>query len=275
LLNKLLILLLLVPLTVASSPALQHAKTLKKDVDLAHFWVSEKLDGVRGYWNGEQLLTRQGNTINAPTWFTNRLPKVKLDGELWIDREEFERVSGIVRKRIPLDTEWRNIKFMIFDIPEYAQQPFHRRINIMRDLVSELEQPHIQIVPQFRVKDQQHLEDKLQKVINLGGEGLMLHHTSARYRSGRSNDFYKFKKHYDKEAVVLEHLPGQGKFSGMMGSLLVKLPDGKQFKIGSGFKREDRVHPPAIGDVITFKHYGYTKNGIPKFASYLRTREDF
>jgi len=72
-----------------STPALMLAKVYHPGVDLADYWVSEKYDGVRGYWDGQQLLTRGGERVQAPAWFTEGWPRSPLDGELWMGRGTF------------------------------------------------------------------------------------------------------------------------------------------------------------------------------------------
>lgn len=82
---------LLLPSSVAYSadfapPPVMLANIYRADTKLADYWVSEKLDGVRGYWDGEKMLTRGGERIAAPDWFTAGLPKIPMDGELWVGR---------------------------------------------------------------------------------------------------------------------------------------------------------------------------------------------
>lgn len=115
----------------------------------------------------------------------------------------------------------------------------------------------------------------LDDVVKKGGEGLMLHRADSLYHSGRSDDLLKLKPWQDAEATVIEILPGKGKFSGMMGSLLVKDQSGHIFRIGTGFSNDERRSPPPVGSVITFKFTGTTKKGLPRFASFLRIRQQF
>ena len=85
----------------------------------------------------------------------------------------------------------------------------------------------------------------------------------------------KVKSYADMEAVVIAHIPGQGRNEARMGSLLVELPGREtRFKIGTGFSDEIRNNPPPIGSLITFKYYGFYESGVPKFPSFLRVRED-
>ncbi len=101
----------------------------------------------------------------------------------------------------------------------------------------------------------------------------MLHRGSSTYKGFRSNNLLKLKKHSDAEAKVIRHLPGKGKYKGMMGSVLVETMDKKRFKIGSGFSDAERENPPPLGSWITYKYFGYTSKGTPRFASFLRIRE--
>lgn len=253
------------------APALSLANVYHDGVDVAQYWVSEKLDGVRAYWDGAALYSRQGNRFLVPDWFVKEFPQTPLDGELWMGRGTFETLSGIVRRKQPNDEDWRNIRFMVFDMPEDSAD-FAGRLRRLNKIFSVIQSPRISLVEQFRVANSAELKAALQRIVSQGGEGLMLRKADSRYRGGRSDNLLKFKLHEDAEAVVIAHLPGKGKYKGMLGSLLVEMPDGKRFKLGSGFSDQERRQPPPIGAIVTYKHYGKTRNGIPRFASFLRIR---
>jgi len=254
------------------APELLLAKVYKKRSDLARYWVSEKLDGVRAYWNGEQFLSRQGNIFHAPDWFTAGFPKQPRDGELWIARGHFEKLLSTVSKDTPVDEEWRNVTYQLFDLPD-DKGDFSQRIGQMKALVKRVDSPQLKLVEQYRVSSHKVLMKNLDDVIAAGAEGLMLHHESAMYRAGRSNDLLKVKRFDDAEARVIEHLPGKGKYTGMMGALLLETPNGTRFKIGSGFSDKERQSPPKVGALVTYKFHGKTSKGKPRFASFLRVRE--
>ena len=254
-------------------PSLLLAKTYREGIDLAQYWVSEKLDGVRAYWDGAALTSRKGNRFNAPPWFTEGFPRVALDGELWMGRGTFERLSGAVRRQHPDDAQWRDITFMVFDLPS-SPAAFDGRLKRLRELFEANKSPHIALVEQFRVADHDTLMDTLNKVVAGGGEGLMLHRGSSRYTAGRTGDLLKLKTHEDAEAVVVGHLPGKGKFTGVLGALLVEMPEGRRFRLGTGFSNEERLEPPPLGAVVTYKYYGKTRNGLPRFATFLRIRDE-
>ena len=267
---------MLLPLTATSGelapPQLTLANTYQKGVDVKRYWVSEKFDGVRAYWDGKHLISRQGNIIHAPGWFLAQLPdSTPLDGELWMGRGEFELLSGIVRRDKPKDSAWRSISYRIFDLPS-SKMIFSRRLIRMQELFAKTKHKNIILVKQFRINSHSDLMALLKQYTQQGAEGLILHLESSYYRPGRSNDLLKLKTYRDAEAKVIGVLPGKGKYSGLMGSLLVEEPDGVQFRIGTGFSDQERKSPPPIGSIITFKYYGRTKKGIPRFASFMRIR---
>ena len=128
------------------------------------------------------------------------------------------------------------------------------------------------MVSQFKVTDNIQLYMLLDKVVAQNGEGLMLHLATANYQIGRSKNLLKLKKHQDAEAKVIAHLAGKGKYTGMLGAIKVETPEGIVFKIGSGFSDQQRQHPPEIGSIITYKYIGKTQQGVPRFASFLRIK---
>jgi DNA ligase 1 len=257
-----------------SAPLLLLAKVLPDQTDVAQYWVSEKLDGVRAVWNGTELRFRSGRTIAAPAWFIENLPKQPLDGELWLARGEFDRLSGIVRKQQPEDDEWRQVRYMLFELPD-APGNFSQRIEQMQALVDAAGIEWLQVIEQFRVKDRAQLQTHLDAILKQRGEGLMLHLADAPYVTGRGDVLLKLKPWLDAEATVIEHLPGKGKYQGQLGALRLEMPDGRRFNLGTGFSDAQRRNPPAIGTSISYRYRELNANGIPRFASYLRVREAF
>jgi DNA ligase-1 len=252
----------------------QLAQVYNKE-NIQHYLVSEKYDGIRAIWKNKQLRTRKGNIIHAPAWFTAKLPNVWLDGELWYKRGEFEFVASAITKNTPINKQWQHIKYMVFDAPNY-RATFAERAKTYTALVNTLQAPHIQAVKQFTVKNNDALTSVLNKYTQNGAEGLMLHKANALFNTGRSNNLLKVKKYMDAEAKVLKHLPGKGKYTHKMGALLVEFTHAKgrkiRFKIGTGFSDHERTNPPAIGSIITFSYHGFTKRGLPRFASFIRVR---
>jgi DNA ligase-1 len=241
--------------------------------DVQHYLVSEKFDGVRAIWRNRTLMTRQGNIINAPAWFTEPLPDMWLDGELWIARDSFEEVSSTVSKFVPDAAEWKRVKYMVFDAPNF-EDDFTVRARRYTRVLQALNLAHVLPVEQLTLSTNHQLTQLLMEVTQLGAEGLMLHKSNSKFQSGRSDDLLKLKPYMDSEALVLAHIEGKGKYAGLLGSLLVQGED-KQgnkvtFKIGTGFSDSERISPPPVGSRVTFKFHGYTKNSVPRFASFLR-----
>lgn len=243
----------------------------QKDIEISQYYISEKLDGMRGYWDGKQLLTRQGNVINSPLWFTQGWPTEPIDGELWIAPASFQELMSCVSKKAAGQC-WKKVYFMIFDLPKQAGR-FTERVKRMQAITKQTASPYLKMIKQYSVNNLTELTNKLEQVINKKGEGLMLHLASAYYHVGRTSHLLKLKKHQDDEAVVIEHIEGKGKYQHMLGAIKVRNNQGIIFKIGSGFSDQERANPPAIGAIITYKYNGLTKAGIPRFARYWRIRK--
>jgi DNA ligase-1 len=250
------------------------AGVARADINPAPYLISEKYDGVRGLWDGQTLRTRAGNIIAAPAWFLSRLPKQALDGELWIARGQFEKLSGSVRKTAPQDDDWRQIKYMVFELPN-APGTFAERYAEIKRITAQAGFAQLVAVEQFRLTDNAALKRKLAEIVRAGGEGLMLHRADAPYMTGRNDALLKLKPLDDAEATVIGHVAGKGKYEGKLGALQVETADGKRFQIGTGFTDAVRANPPAVGTLITYTHRGLTQNGLPRFASYLRVRDKF
>ena len=254
-------------------PALLLANVYAGQIDPTLYLVSEKHDGVRAVWDGRTLRFRSGRSIAAPLWFTARLPAQPLDGELWLGRGRFEQLSGIVRKEQPVDEEWRQVRYMVFELPE-GEGTFAQRALRIQSVVAQAGWPMLQAVEQSPVSDRASLQRRLTQIVAQGGEGLMLHLADAPYSTGRSDVLLKLKPYLDTEAIVVAHLPGKGKYSGQMGALRLQMPDGRRFNLGTGFSDAERREPPALGSSVTYRYRDLTSNGLPRFASFLRVRAE-
>jgi len=257
-------------------PEIQHGLSFEKhkstNREISLYYISEKLDGMRGYWDGEQLFTRQGNLINSPIWFTQGWPTKPMDGELWIKPDSFQETISCVRKYIAGQC-WQKVHFMIFDLPKHGGR-FAERVQRMQNISLQTSSPYLKAIKQYKVSNLTELDNRLNQVINNKGEGLMLHLASAYYHIGRTASLLKLKKHQDGEAMVIEHISGRGKYQHMLGAIKVKTSEGIIFKIGSGFTEQERTTPPAIGTLITYKYNGLTKAGKPRFARFWRIRAE-
>ncbi len=258
----------------SSPPALMLAHVWHQGLSVQDYWVSEKYDGVRGYWNGRQLISRGGVAIATPAWFTAGWPSTPMDGELWAGRGQFNHAQSTTAQTRPDDAAWRKMRFMVFDLPA-APGSFDQRLPVLQSTVRAINQNWVQPVEQRKLASEAELQQWLAQVVKGGGEGLMLHKGSAAYRSGRSDDLLKLKPFDDAEARVIGYKPGRGQWEGMTGSLLVQSPEGKQFALGSGLSAELRKNPPALDSWVTYRYQGlHEKSGLPRFARFMRVRNE-
>ncbi|OGQ88800.1 MAG: DNA ligase [Deltaproteobacteria bacterium RIFOXYD12_FULL_56_24] len=234
--------------------------------------MSEKLDGVRGYWDGQQLWSKNGTLFQPPREFVADLPPFALEGELWGGRGSFAATAAAVQRQDD-PAGWLRLRFGIFDVPQ-APGPFHQRLELASAWFAAHPSAHAFVIAQQPVQNRVELRRELARIEGLGGEGLIVRDPAALYLAGRRPEIIKVKSFEDGEAVVIEHLPGRGRNAGQLGALLVELPDGTKFRIGTGFTAEQRRNPPPLGATITFKHHGRYRSGLPKFPVFLRIRHD-
>jgi len=257
----------------ATPPPVLLAHVWENDVDLVGWWMSEKLDGVRAYWDGRRFLSRLGNEYIAPTWFTAGLPNAPLDGELWVGRKQFQRCVSIVRKHEAHD-EWREVRYLIFDAPAH-KAPIEDRLQHIQETLARHKPAYAQYHSHEVCRGVDHMRQELRRVEALGGEGLMMRRPRSHYEVGRSHTLLKVKSFHDAEARVIGHQPGTGKHKGRLGALLVEMPNGTQFAVGTGLSDAERSSPPAIGSIITYRYQELSDGGVPRFPSYVGVRHDF
>jgi len=261
-----LLLLLLVPLLLfGAKPELLLLKVYK-DQNITGWVMSEKLDGIRAYWDGKNLISRGGKIIHAPKYFTKDYPPFSIDGELWSKRGDFENISSIVRDKIP-SKKWHQIKHYIFEVPN-AKGGLFMRLKKAKPYAGK----YIQIITQKYIKNKDDLQKFLKSVEKLGGEGVVVRDPNAEYINKRTSKALKVKSFYDTECEVTKIFKGKGKYKNIMGSVECKLLNGTIFKIGSGFSDKERKNPPKVGDIVTFKYKEMTKYDKPRFPIFLRVR---
>jgi len=261
---KLFLLVFLVSTLFAKKPDLLLLNNYSDDMNISSWYMSEKLDGVRAYWDGEKLISRNGKIFKAPQFFIKDFPKTELDGELWSKRGDFSRISSIVNTKLT-QTEWKELTYNVFEVPNARGSLLTRLSNVQKS-------KYIKVVQQIKVENKIHLDAFLKSVENKGGEGVVVRDGSLNYYTGRNNNALKVKSYIDEECEVLSHNTGSGKYKDVLGSLECKMDNDKIIKIGTGFDNQERENPPAIGAVITFKYYGLTSKGNPRFPVFLRIR---
>lgn len=248
------------------------AKPFKEAEDYTGWWMSEKLDGMRAYWTGSGLFSRNGKPIHAPRWFTDALPRMALDGELMTGRGQFNETISIVRKQSPVDTEWRRITFHVFDAPMQPGSCEQRWADVQAAVAGI---PFVSPVEQVRCASPRHLAETRATVARLGGEGVMLRAPRSAYEHRRSGQLLKVKSFQDAEARITGYLPGEGKHAGRLGAYEAVLLSGPRtkFGVGTGMTDAERQRPLPIGTVITIKFFELTPDGVPRFPSFVAARD--
>jgi len=245
-------------------PELLLLNVYSKDMNVTNWYMSEKLDGVRAYWDGEKLVSRKGLIFNAPLFFTKDFPKTELDGELWSKRKDFANISSIVNTRDAKDA-WKDLTYNVFEVP-------HARGNLLQRLATVKESKYIKLIKQRKVKDKTDLAVFLKSVEKKGGEGVVVRDGSLSYYAARNDKALKVKSYIDEECKVVGYTDGQGKYQDMTGSIQCLTQEDKIIKIGTGLSDKQRQNPPKIGTIITFKYYGVTSKGNPRFPVFMRER---
>lgn len=256
-----------------------------------HF-MSEKLDGMRAFWDGgiskgkdartvgymkeskdciaTGLWSRLGNVIHAPSWWTAHLPDYPLDGELYLLDGDFQDIVSICRSH---SGDWRDVKYFIFDMPPFDAlhvkrdmppfRVFENVYNHLKTLGNKVVIPHRQILLPLNTAT---AKVQMYQFLDTCVEGLMLRKQHSIWTPKRCSDLLKLKKIQDAEGVVVGWKPGKGKFEGMMGSLELSVAGDLKAEI-SGFTDDERlllngwpIRFPA-GTVVAFTFREMTKGG--------------
>jgi len=274
-------------------------------VDPTGWWMSEKFDGYRALWNGHYFVSRSKRRFSVPSWFSAMMPPdIPLDGELWLGRSNFES-CGLFRKKRPTrkdkiiewSNEWKRAKviFKVFDIPN-IEAPFEERMKALKKLIkarkvcltSIMKEEKmrgvsfpIQFTQQILVKSHKHVQTVFDRVVESGGEGIMLREPGSIYETKRSSTLLKYKEMADTECKIIGYKAGTGKYTGMLGAFKCELVSNPaiQFTISGmndcvrkNYNKPSSVHSHPIGTIVTFKYNGFTKNGIPRHPQYMRKR---
>ncbi|KAG0310027.1 hypothetical protein BGZ97_012854, partial [Linnemannia gamsii] len=275
----------------AQQVMLAHSWTDDSGIDPTGYWMAEKLDGVRAYFDGTNFYSRAGNKFHAPPFFSKHLPANQpLDGELWLGRGRFQQCISIVRnQKADRADEWKEMTFLVFDAPK-LDLTYEKRLDYLKSIMptfgkdaiqssspnaaSNKVPPYARIVPVQKCLSKTHLLRELDHVQTHGGEGIMLRAPRSRYEFKRSRTLLKVKTFFDEEAIVVGIVKGSGKHSHRMGHLEVKTPDGRLFSVGSGFTDAQRDKPPKVGTIITYKFQELSNKLNPRFPTFIGERID-
>jgi len=354
---------------------LQLAEKYKPGKDnLAGWFVSEKLDGTRCFWDGglsrgvptaqvpwasildpetgkrkakvkpvaTGLWSRYGNPIIAPDEFLNLLPCCPLDGELWAGRGNFQLCRSICGGDTPDPRFMDQIVYAVYSSPSRASvfgDGEIKNANMLHAMnydaceawINEPED-YVQLPPRATFAEEAsflaanldngpgskcylHRQTKLfdipeeaaaqveaflVRVLDQGGEGVVIRDPQATWVPKRHRQILKYKPYKDSEATVVGFTSGRetlkgSRLRGMIGALVCKW-HGKLFELAglTDVEREFATQgmsdyadqypgacmPPhyqgrcfKVGDQVTFKYREVSDDGLPKEARYYRKRD--
>ena len=280
-------------LSVAAwSPMLAHA--MKGALPRGPWLVSEKLDGVRAFWDGKGgLWTRNKSRIQAPDSFVARLPRgLPLDGELFGGRGQFHRVNSAWRTGDP--KAYATIQFRAFDAPS-SKTPFAETYAALKKRLDTCRAGNdlgdhapclVKQEPLSSLSPNSNASSRMRRMLASGGEGLILRRAESVYKGGRSANMLKLKGIRDAEAVVTGYQMGTGRLAGSLGALLCrwkrKPPSSSassavSFKVGSGLGDRDRKRYKTLfplGTEITVEFMELEDSGKPRHARFKGVRAD-
>ena len=241
------------------------------DVDPTGYWMSDKLDGVRGYWDGSEMRSRNGNRFDIPDWFRKDLPQgVPQDGELYAGPGRFNEAISIVRSGTADPVRWKNIRYMVFDLPDHPGL-FEDRMRELDKIVAGT--THGVAVRQTLCTSSRHMKQFHDAAKAKGAEGTMLREANSYYERRRSRTLMKVKDFFDVEATVVGHVLGLGKHKGRLGAYEACLNNGTRFNVGTGMSDAERGRPAPVGSIITVRYQELTPAGVPRFPSFVALRD--
>ncbi|MGX2983446.1 DNA ligase [Helicobacter sp. 23-1045] len=241
--------------------------------------VSEKFDGVRGIWDGQTMFSKRGKKFAIPPCFAQNLAVLGLqkgefvEGELWIDYGEFEKISALIRQKSPSCADFKQVKYLIFNAKLNESSDFLANLSTIQSILDSHKIAQIRTIKQYKFSDTSEVGDFFNAIIAKGGEGVILRN---------SHIALKLKARHDAECKIIDFTRGKGRLSDKVGAIVCEsladknsgISKGTIFRIGSGLSDEMRANPPKIGTIITYQFSGISKNGVPKHTRFLRIYGD-
>jgi len=220
-----------------------------KNQDLTSWFMSEKLDGHRCFWDGgitrgkeksqipwantekdsrykvvpkcTGLWSRLRHPIQAPDYFLDALPRLPLDGELYNPVLSRQDISSIVKKLEPSDFDWRmnGIKLHVFDTPPASSMDLSiesvSESWVFADRLKYLQDMEIPesmvLVDQIQLSRswKQEVSSFLDTVLDRGGEGLMYRHPQSYFVRARTHELLKHKPFDEMEGTIIGYTSGR------------------------------------------------------------------
>jgi DNA ligase-1 len=289
---------------------LAHVLDTKKH-RIGGWWLSEKLDGTRAFWDGgisrglpvsdipyankvkdgryvdtpiaTGLWSRSGKAIQAPGWWLDKLPRILLDGELWIGYGKFQELRTIVSR---LDSpDWQDVKYMVFDSPTPEEVFANRDVKIRNEYTFHVSRPKegfsldkavkpewtfelrnvflknqeqnevFNVVKQYHLSlDKEHAIGDMVEIMDMvllrGGEGVVLRNGSSKWVPERSWNLLKHKPVNTADGTVIGYTAGEegktGQLLGKIGALILKLENGKTLKLSGLTHGQREITDPVV-----------------------------
>ena len=243
------------------------------------WYASEKIDGWQAIWDGKGTLYTKTykRTFAVPDRWMKLLPKIPMTGEIKIKGQPATKTASLMKDN-PL---WDKTYFHVFDVVgrNHINKPFRERVRIVEQIVKNACQsiPDCPLIaaPQIIMQSKKDIVTFYKKVLEKGGEGLVITAPDSIYDAGkkRSNERVKLKGRNDAEGEVIGY--NMGGENGLKSLHLAF--NGITFDLGIGFKHVHRQHPTAyfpLGTMVTFSYRELNENGKPKEARFVAVRCD-
>ena len=253
-------------------------------IDYSGWLASEKLDGFRALFFNGTFISRNDKEFVAPEWFTEQFKNINmvLDGELYLGKNEPFELHSKLKKKKPDDDVWKKVTYHVFDyVPINNNIPFKKRYTILQSLKENNKKKQMKLVKQTVVKNNAHVQKMLLDVVaNKKCEGLILRNPDMLYEKGRTKNMVKVKSHHEAEAVVVKHEESKNVVTSL-GCFLLKDETAEltntYVNISAGLTKKMKTttsNLPQIGSIITIQYNDVTQNDVPRFARFVRVRED-
>ena len=268
-------------------PMLAHRYNEKKgDIKFPCF-VQPKLDGVRCVVVGNKLYSRNGNRFPVLPHIENELKlynknNLILDGELFTDDINFEKIVGLVKKYKKSEEDEKNSLKIYLNVFDYidSKLPFNKRlINLNQFFEKNKNMKYIKQVKTEECPQEKNIEEFLEKYTKEKYEGLIIRNKSGLYEENtRSVHLQKLKKFIDEEFEIIDYTtPDQGKEVGCV-IWICRTKEGKQFSVrpSGNYQERKKLYREAkkyIGKMLTVRYQELTNGHVPRFPVGVTIRD--
>ena len=267
-------------------PMLAHQFNQKKKEIKYPCFVQPKLDGVRCVVVGGELYSRNGLLFPTLEHIKNELKlntdNLILDGELYTDDINFEKIVGLVRKSKKTEEEEKNslkIYLNVFDYIDTNLDFENRLLNLNKFFENNKNLKYIKQVKTEECKNEEQIMEYLDKYTKEGFEGVIIRNKKGKYaENARSNNLQKLKKFIDEEFEIIDYTtPTAGKEIGCV-VWICKTKEGKKFNVRPSGNYEERKKQykqgkKYIGKMLTVKYQELTNDHVPRFPVGLAIRD--